>query len=107
MRKEDAAGWAAGVRAMALSAFYFSLMGLLVKLAGRRLPSQEIVLARGVVTLLLSGWMIRRAGIPIWGGRRGLLIWRGVTGFLALSCFYHSITQLSLADATVIQHSSP
>lgn len=107
MTEDEAAGWARGVRAMALSAFYFSVMGLLVKVAGRRLPSQEIVLARGVITLILSGWMVRRAGIPMWGERRWLLVLRGVTGFLALSCFYHSITQLSLADATVIQHSSP
>jgi hypothetical protein len=32
-----------GLRYMALSAFFFSLMGALVKLAGETLPSQEIV----------------------------------------------------------------
>ena len=42
-----------GLRYMAAGAFFFSLMSLLVKVAGQRLPSQEVVLLRGFVALLL------------------------------------------------------
>lgn len=92
---------------MIASAFFFSVMSLLVKLAGLRLPSQEIVLIRGVVTLLLSYALLRRARIAPWGGRKGLLLVRGLLGFGALSCFYFSLTHLPLAEATVIQYLNP
>jgi drug/metabolite transporter (DMT)-like permease len=98
-----------GMRYMAAGAFFFSIMSLLVKTAGRRLPSQEVVMVRAIVTLVLSAWAVRHAGVSWWGSRdrRGLLIVRGVVGFLALSCFYHSIVNLPLADATVIQYTNP
>jgi drug/metabolite transporter (DMT)-like permease len=50
---------------MAVSAFWFSLMSLGVKVAGRRLPSQEVVLVRGVVTLALSWAVLRSAGLAV------------------------------------------
>lgn len=92
---------------MAASAFFFSVMSVLVKLAGRRLPSQEIVLARSAISMGLSLWMLRRAGVSPWGRRRGLLLVRGVLGFAALSCFFYALVHLPLADATVIQYTNP
>ena len=82
-------------------------MSLLVKAVGRGIPSQEIVLARGVVTAVLSWAMIRRAGLSARGRERGLLLLRGVLGFAALSCFFYALVHLPLADATVIQYTSP
>lgn len=96
-----------GLRYMALGAFFFSVMSLLVKLAGQRLPSQEIVLARSVVMLAICGVAIRARGLPPLGQRHGLLVLRGVFGFGALSCFYYSLVHLPLADATVIQYTNP
>lgn len=98
-----------GMRYMVGAALAFSVMSLLVKVAGQRLPSQEMVMVRAVITLLLSVWGVRVAGVRPWGtpGRRGLLVVRGIFGFLALSCFYHSIVHLPLADATVIQYTNP
>jgi drug/metabolite transporter (DMT)-like permease len=96
-----------GLRYMAAGAFFFSVMSLLVKVAGRRLPSQEVVLVRAVVTLALSWWGVRRAGIPPWGNDRPRLVLRGVVGFMALSGFYYAVVHLPLADATVIQYTNP
>ena len=92
---------------MAYGAFWFSVMSLLVKLAGQRLPSMEIVLVRAVVTLMLSYALVRRARLPLWGNRRSLLIIRGLLGAAALTCFYFSIVHLPLAEATVIQYTNP
>ncbi len=92
---------------MAASAFFFSLMSLLVKVAGRRLPSQEVVFARSVVGLALSWWALRRRGVPALGRRRSLLLLRGLLGFGALSCFFYALTRLPLAEATVIQYTNP
>jgi drug/metabolite transporter (DMT)-like permease len=96
-----------GVAAILLSAFAFSVMTLFVKLAGERIPSQEIVLARSLVSVTLSAVLLRRAGLSPWGhDRRGLWL-RGLTGYFALSCVYAAVTHLPLADATVIHYLNP
>jgi len=92
---------------MIASAFAFSLMSLFVKLAGSRLPTQEIVAARALISLILSYLVLLRAGVPVWGVHRGLLLARGAVGFLALSFVYYALTQLPLAEATVIQYLHP
>ncbi|HEV2149571.1 MAG TPA: DMT family transporter [Longimicrobiaceae bacterium] len=97
----------AGLRYMAVGAFWFSVMSLLVKVAGTRLPSEQIVLARAVVTLVLSWAMVRRAGAPLWGKAKGRLALRGLVGAVALSCFYFSLVHIPIAEATVIQYMNP
>jgi drug/metabolite transporter (DMT)-like permease len=92
---------------MAYAAFWFSAMSLLVKIAGARLPSMEIVLVRAVVTLALSWALVRRAKLALWGNRKGMLLLRGLLGCAALTCFYFSIVHLPLAEATVIQYTNP
>ena len=96
-----------GLRYMALSAFFFSIMALLVRVAGERLPSWQIVLARSVVALALSLALVWRAGISPWGNDRKLLLVRGLLGFGALACFYWSLVHMPLAEATLIQQSHP
>lgn len=92
---------------MALAAFFFAIMSLLVRLAGERLHSSMIVLARAVVALVISYAMVRQAKLDPWGKHRGLLLLRGLFGFGALTCFYWSLTHLPLAEATVIQYTNP
>lgn len=94
---------------MVLGSFWFSVMSLLVKLAGRGLPAMEVVLFRGVLTLLLSAAIVWRAGYAPFGTRetRPLLLLRGLIGSVALSCFYASIVHLPLAEASVIQYTNP
>lgn len=92
---------------MVASAFFFSVMSLFVKAAGQRIPSQEIVLARGLISLILTVGMVRRAGLAPWGKRKGILLLRGILGLAALNCFYYALTKLPLAEATMLQYTSP
>ena len=92
---------------MAASALAFAVMTVLVKLAGQRIPSQEIVLARAIVTLALSWVILRRLGRAPLGTDRRWLFLRGVLGFLGLSCVYYAVTHLPLAEATVLQYLHP
>ena len=92
---------------MVQSAFAFSIMTLLVKLVGQRLPSQEIVAARALVSLVLSYGLLRRAGVSPWGYERRWLWLRGVLGFLGLSCVFGAVTHLPLAESTVLQYLHP
>jgi drug/metabolite transporter (DMT)-like permease len=97
-----------GARYMVTSALAFAVMSALVKLAGARLPSQEIVAARAAITLMLSYAALRAARVtPLLGHDRRLLVLRGTFGFLALSCGYYSVTHLPLAEATVLQYLHP
>ena len=92
---------------MAIGAFWFSLMGLFVKLAGRHLGSMEIVFARSVITLGLSWWSLWRLGISPLGNNRRLLFVRGLLGATALLFYFYSIVHLPLGEATLIQYTNP
>ena len=92
---------------MVASALSFSLMGVCVKQVGGRIPAAEVVFARAIVSVALSWWLLHRAGIPAWGKRRWLLIWRGVIGTAALLCVYAALAALPLAAATVLQYLYP
>ena len=96
-----------GIRDMAAAAFFFSVMSLFVKVAGQRLPVQEVVLARAAVGAALSFAWLRARGVSPWGNRRRLLLLRGLLGYAALSAFFFALTRLPLAEATVIQYTSP
>lgn len=92
---------------MISSALSFSLMGVCVKALGGRIPVTEVVLARSVVSLLLSMVMLRQAGLNPWGQRRWLLVLRGVIGTAALLCVFAALARLPLAPATVLQYLQP
>lgn len=96
-----------GATSMVLSAFFFSVMSLLVKEVGTRIPSQEVVFVRALVSMGVAYVLVRRARPGNWGHRKGLLVVRGLAGFSALSCFFYALIHLPLADATVIQYTNP
>jgi drug/metabolite transporter (DMT)-like permease len=106
--RAQVSGWLSpGIRYMIAGAFFFSLMSLAVKLVGQRIPSQQIVLVRGLLNVAFTYAMLRGAGVYLWGSRPGVLALRGLLGFAALSCFYYGIIHLPLADATVLQYTNP
>ena len=92
---------------MLSSALSFSLMSVFVKAVGGRIPVAEVVLARSLVSLVLSLLMLRQAGLSPWGNRRWLLVLRGVIGTGALLCVFAALAQLPLAPATVLQYLQP
>jgi drug/metabolite transporter (DMT)-like permease len=96
-----------GIRYMALSAFFFSLMSMLVKLAGRTFPTMELVFARAAVVSGLAYAEMRRRGIRLRNPDLGLLLVRGAVGLAALACFYYAVIHLPLAEATVIYFTNP
>jgi drug/metabolite transporter (DMT)-like permease len=92
---------------MALAALFFSIMGALVKVAGSRIPTMEIVLARSLVVLALCAWGLFAQGRGFRGKEPRLLLVRGVVGFISLSCTYYAVVHLPLAEATVLQYTNP
>jgi drug/metabolite transporter (DMT)-like permease len=82
-------------------------MSALAKLVGARLPVQEIIFFRGIVLAGLTYAMIRRRGLDPWGREKGLLVFRGLLGYGALSCFFFAVLHLPLADTTTIHFTNP
>ena len=95
------------VLALLLGALAFSLMAVCVKHLVSRIPVAEIVLARALLNVAMSGWLLWAAGVSPWGQRRGLLALRGITGSLALFCVYAALAVLPLATATLLQYLYP
>lgn len=96
-----------GVGYMVQAAFWFAVMGLFVKLAGRTLPTMQIVFARGAITLAIASLVLVRARLSPFGSRSRLLLLRGAVGASALICFYAAVVHLPLAEATVIHQTAP
>lgn len=107
MRSAEPATTTKGIGYLLSAAFFFSLMSLFVKLAGERLPSSMLVLARAVVTFGISVALLRRAKVPMFGNNRRLLLLRGVFGFSGLVFFFYALTALPLAEVTVIHYLNP
>lgn len=96
-----------GALLMMLAAFFFSLMAAFVKLSGKRLPSQEIVLFRSIVVLGITAALIRRKKLPFFGNNRKLLFLRGLTGFLALTALYFTLTHIPITDSVMLHFTNP
>jgi drug/metabolite transporter (DMT)-like permease len=96
-----------GMRYMIAAALAFSVMSLMVRYAGQWLPSQEMVVARAVFSLVVTGLYLYRAKISPWGNNRRLLLARGIIGYAGLAAFYYALVHMPLAEATVIQYTNP
>jgi drug/metabolite transporter (DMT)-like permease len=88
------------------AAFFFSVMAVLVK-AAPRIPAQEKVFVRSALNVAFTLALMRRYRAPLFGrDARGLLL-RGIFGYLALSCHFHALGALPLAEALVLHNISP
>jgi len=96
-----------GLLLLLAAALAFSVMSVIVKIAGERLPSQMMVLARALVTVVISWVWVKRAGLDPRGNDRPRLVLRSLLGFSALACFFFAVTRLPLAEVTVIHYLNP
>jgi len=96
------------VLTLLFSSLSFSLVGVSVRLAGD-VPVYEKVLIRSVVTLVVLGAIAARRGQRLFerSPRLPLLILRGVFGTTAMALYFYAISNLTLADATILNKLSP
>lgn len=96
-----------GMRYMLLGTLLFSVGSLLIKVAGTRLPTMEILFVRGVVGIGFCWMILRRTGAGMFGTRKVLLSLRGLVGFAALFTEFYAVVHLPLADALVLLFAHP
>lgn len=96
-----------GIRLMIQASASFSIMALCVKLIGTRLPSFELVFFRSLIGLIMIALLIRQKKVSFWGQHHTKLILRGISGFLALTCFFYTIPHLPLGTAVLLNYTAP
>ncbi len=92
---------------MLKASFAFSIMALCVKMASHSLPSHEIVFFRSLIGSIMIFSLIWAKGVSILGRERGLLMTRGVFGFLALFLHFYTIARLPLGTAVLLNYTAP
>lgn len=70
-------------------------------------PAHELVLARSVVSFLMSWVIIKRKKLPVFGNNKKWLIIRGLAGTTALTIFFYTMHYLPLAVALTVQYLAP
>jgi drug/metabolite transporter (DMT)-like permease len=89
-----------------LSTLLFTALNILVKyLPG--VPTSELVLFRGLVSLSICYVFLKRMGISPWGKNKKLLILRGFFGTLSLFCMFYSLQHMPIAMAMTFSNMSP
>lgn len=96
-----------GYAFMVGSSLSFGVMGLLVKLAAETLPFYEISFFRAFGGFLLTVGAIAALRLPAHAREPKLLVLRGVLGWAALTTYFLAIAGLHLADAVLLNYTSP
>jgi drug/metabolite transporter (DMT)-like permease len=95
-----------GVRHILLATFFFALMQVGVK-ALPRLPFQEVVLFRAIISVTLAWIILKRQGLSALGRNKPVLLLRGFCGAFALILFFYTLQTIPLATAVTLQYLSP
>lgn len=96
-----------GIISMIKASMAFSLMALGVKLVSQTLPSLEAVFFRSLIGTVMIVAIIKAKGVSLWGRKKGLMILRGLTGFIALSLHFYTIQYLPLGTAVMLNYTAP
>ena len=91
---------------MMLSALFFALVGLGVKLL-KHISNLEINFFKALVCMLICYGVSRYKQLSIWGRNRRLLLARGITGAVGIILFFITLQYLPLAIANIIQNTAP
>lgn len=91
-----------------LAALMFASMGVAVRYASASLPGEMLVFLRNSFGLLfLLPWLYHRGFSSLKTSRLPAHITRSVTGLAAMYCFFYAIAHLPLAEAVLLNFSSP
>ena len=95
-----------GIKYMLIASFLFAFMGAAAKELSDSMSSIEVVFFRNVFGVILILLSVYRKPLVQTGGRPGLLIFRGMAGFIALLFFFYNISQIPLGEAMTFSKTS-
>lgn len=97
-----------GIMYIIVSAFFFALMGLFVKLSGD-LPIIQKSFFRNAVAMIFAFVLITKNkewALPK-GKNIGFLLIRAIAGTLGILCNFYAVSNMNLADASMLNKLSP
>jgi drug/metabolite transporter (DMT)-like permease len=99
-------------RSAALHAIFgaaaFSITGACIKAAAVWASNEQIVFCRSLINfLVLVPWALRAGRGGLATQRLGGHLWRAGLGLTAMYCFFYAIPRLPLAEAMLLNYSSP
>ncbi len=91
-----------------LSAFFFSLMNMFVRLSGN-LPSVQKSFFRNLVALIFAAVILKKEDAWFSGKRENIpyLLLRATAGTVGILCNFYAVDHLVLADASMLNKMSP
>ena len=92
---------------MIVASLLFACMGVCVKLGSAHLSTGELVFYRGLIGLLMMAVLLRVQGIPFATPHWKLQLSRGLSGTVALMCYFFALGILPLATAVTLNYTSP
>lgn len=97
-----------GIVYIVLSAFFFALMNLFVSLSGE-VPVMQKCFFRNIVAMFFSFAMLmrNRSAFKTGKGHIGNLFVRAVAGTLGIFCNFYAISEMNIADASILNKLSP
>lgn len=92
-----------------LASLLFASMGVAVRYSAAELPNEMVVFLRNSLGLVaLMPWILRRYGLRRLATKRLLAhMFRAIAGLSAMYCFFYALAHLPLAEAVVLNFSSP
>ena len=106
MQANDPKWLSKGVKMMLIASVAFALMNLSVKRIAH-IPVFEVILARVIISFIISYATVKYKGIYPWGKNKKFLIARGLFGACGLIAYYYTLQHMALANAIVIHYLSP
>ncbi len=100
------AGWL-GIFFIVLSAFFFALMSVFVRLAGD-LPTYQKAFFRNLVATMVAGIaLIKSKNFRLQKGSLPALLLRSIAGTVGIIANFYAIDKLTVADASILNKLSP
>ena len=105
--KEGKGGTTIGAFFLVLSAFFFALMSVFVRLSGD-LPTFQKAFFRNAVAALIAFIMLAKSkDFSVKKGCRLPLLFRSLAGTVGILCNFYAIDHMNLADASILNKLSP
>lgn len=97
-----------GIVYIIISAFFFALMGMFVRLSGD-LPSFQKSFFRNLVALVFAGIVLKKEGIRFSGKKENIryLLMRSAAGTVGILCNFYAVDHMVLSDASMLNKMSP
>ncbi len=96
-----------GVFFILLSAFFFALMGLFVRLAGDLPTFQKCFFRNAIAAVVAFAMLCKSRSFKIQKGCLPALFARSIAGTVGIVCNFYAIDHLTVADASILNKLSP